>query len=285
MKIERDFDLTLFNSYRIKSFCKTAYFPATESDFVSLYKESLDSNKIILGGGYNVILSKEYYDEDFVIIGDAFSSVHIHNEVIEAEAGVDLRSLAEIALDNSLCGLEIFYDIPSSLGGAVVMNAGASGEEIKDILIKVRYLDLLDLQIKEISQENIDFRYRDSLFQRSNNKIVLKAWLHLQKGDAGLIREKMDRVKEARWAKQPKDLPNGGSVFKRPSGFYVGTMIESLKLKGLTVGGAQISEKHAGFIVNKNNASGRDVVELINIIKEKVYNEYGVHLEVEQRII
>ncbi len=165
------------------------------------------------------------------------------------------------------------------------MNAGASGVEIKDHFIKARFLDLEDLKIKEINVKEVDFSYRNSFFQRTGNKIILKVWLQLNKGNQINIRKKMEEIKEARWAKQPKDFPNAGSVFKRPKGHYVGTMIEELGLKGLSVGGAQVSKKHAGFIVNYNNATGADILKLIKIIQEKVLERYGVSLEVEQRII
>ncbi|WP_424494499.1 UDP-N-acetylmuramate dehydrogenase [Salinimicrobium sp. GXAS 041] len=286
MRITNDQDLKLYNSYRVASRCRRAFFPETEEDFVTIYRDYSDRKKVILGGGFNVILSKPFYEEDFILLGPAFSkSNFIDEKIIEAEAGLDMKSLSELAQANSLMGLEMFYDIPSSLGGAVVMNAGASGIEIKDVLVKVRYLDLEDLQIKEILNAQIGFEYRNSFFQQNLDKIILKAWLHLKKGDPTQIQQDMERIKESRWAKQPKDFPNAGSVFKRPKGYYVGTMIEELGLKGLSVGGAQVSEKHAGFIVNKGNASGEDILELISVIQEKVWENYQVKLEVEQRII
>ena len=286
MIITNDQDLKLYNSYRVASRCRRAFFPETEEDFVTIFKDYADKKKVILGGGFNVILSKPFYEEDFIIIGPTFSRTNIIDEtIIEADDGLDMKSLSELAMANSLRGLEIFYDIPSSLGGAVVMNAGASGSEIKDVIIKVRYLDLEDLQIKEILNAQIGFEYRNSFFQQNLDKIILKVWLRLKKGDPAQIQQDMERIKESRWAKQPKDFPNAGSVFKRPKGYYVGTIIEELGLKGLSVGGAQVSEKHAGFIVNKNDASGQDIIELINVIKERVWENYQVKLEVEQRII
>jgi UDP-N-acetylmuramate dehydrogenase len=165
------------------------------------------------------------------------------------------------------------------------MNAGASGEEIKDFLIKVRYLDLHDMVVKEILRKDMEFAYRDSFFQRDTNKIVLKAWLKLRKADSQLIQEKMENNKRARWDKQPKDLPNAGSVFKRPEGYFVGAMIDELGLKGFAIGGAKVSEKHSGFIVNFDGAKGEDILNLIKEIKSKVFQKFGVELEVEQRVI
>lgn len=287
MRIVDDFDLTLYNSYRVNSRCRRVFIPEIEQDFVDLYREYPDcSDKVILGGGYNVILAKEYYEKDFVLIGESFSAVSLsENGLIEAEAGLDIRVLSELALKHSFSGLEIFYDIPSSLGGAVVMNAGAGGEDIKGVLVKVRYLDLGDMKIKEIYKENIAFEYRNSFFQRESNKIILRVWLRLEKGEKLSIERKMENIKAARWAKQPKDLPNAGSVFKRPVGYFVGPMIEELGLKGYVIGGAKISEKHAGFIVNNNMATGRDILDLITLVKMKVLEKFGVDLEIEQRII
>ncbi|WOK05373.1 UDP-N-acetylmuramate dehydrogenase [Imperialibacter roseus] len=286
MEVFENYDLTSHNSYKIKASCRRAFFPSSESDFLSIYQSHPDSKKVILGGGYNIILSKPYYDEDFILLNEGFANVKVTDgHIMEVEAGANTIRLSELAWEHGLTGMEIFYDIPSSLGGAVVMNAGASGEEIKDILTKVRYLDLADLKVREIKKEDIGFEYRNSFFQKNVDKIVLKAWLQLAVGDKAAIKEKMDRVKEARWAKQPKEFPNAGSVFKRPPGFYVGQMIEELGLKGFSVGGAKVSEKHGGFIINHASATGADILELINIVKHKVHSKFGVELEVEQRVI
>src|SRR5690606_34378752 len=190
-----------------------------------------------------------------------------------------------LACEKGLSGVEIFYDIPSSLGGAIVMNAGASGEEIKDVLVKVRYLDRSNMQVKEIHKEDMGFEYRNSFFQRNKDKIVLKAWLKLAPKEKFLVRGKMEAIKAQRWAKQPKEFPNAGSVFKRPAGYYVGAIMDELGLKGFTVGGAKISEKHGGFIINFDNCSGKDIIAIITEVKRQVMEKYDVDLEIEQRII
>tara|TARA_R110002020_G_scaffold198873_6_gene400225 strand:- start:1967 stop:2818 length:852 start_codon:yes stop_codon:yes gene_type:complete len=283
MKIIENLDLSLYNSYRIRANCKVAYFPDSEEDIVSFFTENKDF--ILLGSGHNIIFSKGYYDKPMLLFNGNFDEVEVENQVLGIEAGAMMWDVAQVALEAGLSGVEIFYDIPSSLGGAIVMNAGASGEEIKDVLVKVRYLDLADLQIKEIFKEEMSFEYRNSFFQRNTDKIVLKAWLKLQKKEKVLIKEKMELVKTQRWAKQPKDFPNAGSVFKRPSGYYVGALIDELNMKGFTIGGAKISEKHGGFIINFNNASGSDILEIIKEVKKRVYNLHQVELEVEQRVI
>lgn len=283
MKVYIDFDLKLYNSYRIQATCKTAYFPESEEDVIDFYKKEVPF--VLLGSGHNVILSKPYYDTNFLIFNGNFNKAKVENTIVEAEAGITMLELSELALQNGLSGLEIFYDIPSSLGGAVVMNAGASGEEIKDVIIKVRYLDLADFKVKEIIKEDISFEYRNSFFQRNTDKVVLKTWLQLRPNPKEVIKEKMETIKAQRWAKQPKEYPNAGSVFKRPEGYYVGAIMDELGLKGFTVGGAKISEKHGGFIVNFNKATGQDILDIINEVKRQVWEKYQVELEVEQRVI
>lgn len=285
MKHYTEFDLTNFNSYRIKAICNHAYFPEKEQDLITFFQRK--EPFILLGSGHNIILSKEYYDLDFLIFNGSYNNVEIDciSGTVEAEAGIAMLELSELALKNGLSGIEIFYDIPSSLGGAVVMNAGANGEEIKDVILKVRYLDLIDFQVKEISKEDILFEYRNSFFQRNTDKVILKVWLQLQSMEVEPIRKKMEYIKTQRWAKQPKELPNAGSVFKRPQGHYVGAIMDELGLKGFAVGGAKISEKHGGFIVNQGNATGQDILQLIDQIQKMVKNKFNITLEVEQRII
>ena len=287
MKIKyiENFNLVCYNAYQLKAVCAKVWFPEKENEFLEIYKQNLDCQKIIIGNGNNIILSKEYYEEEFIILNGCFDKIKFNETEIEAEAGTTLLQLSETALKNQLTGLEIFYDIPSSVGGAVVMNAGTKEGEIKDILVKVRYLDLTDNKIKEISKEDIGLEYRNSFFQKHGDKIVLKAWFHLKKGNSKQIKVKMEETKQIRWAKQPREYPNCGSVFKRPKGRFVGPMLDELGLKGFTIGGAQISKKHSGFIVNTGNATGKDILAVITEVQKRVKDKFGVDLEVEQRII
>lgn len=285
MKIFENFNLTNYNSYGLNSICKTAYFPDNEIDIYELYK--VQKSYILIGHGNNIILSKKYYENEFVIYNGNYNDIELDlsNNNIIAEAGVSTKDLCKFALKNSLSGIEFLYDIPSSVGGAITMNAGTKEGETKNVLLKVRYLDLVDLKIKEKFNHELDFRYRNSLFQDKKNKIILKSWFNVSKGIKKDIKSKMENSKSRRWQNQPRNFPNAGSVFKRPEGFYVGEMIDELKLRGLTVGGAMISKKHAGFIINYNNATGEDIIKLISIIKSKIFNHFNVMLEVEQRII
>lgn len=285
MIIKNDFDLSLYNSYRIKSICKQAFFPESEQDIKTLYNNKQDY--ILLGSGHNIIFSKSYYDNDFIIFNGNFNTLKLDktSNTVSAEAGATIQDISELALKNSLSGAEFFYDIPSSVGGAVVMNAGTKEGETQQILKKVRYLDLDDLIVKEKMKKEINFEYRNSFFQKNKNKIILKAWFQLEPGNYKSINHVMQESKERRWAKQPREYPNCGSVFKRPPGRYVGPMIDELGLKGYTIGGAQVSSKHSGFIINIGSATGQDILSLIKYIKSKVLKRFGVDLEVEQRII
>lgn len=279
------FDLNLYNSYRLNASCAKAFFPETECDLIQIYRENPQITKIIIGNGNNIILSREWYDEYFIIFNGTFNKVEIKGNEIIAESGATMLQLSELALQNNLSGFEIFYDIPSSVGGAVVMNAGASGEEIKDLLVKVRYLDLEDMKTKELARNDIEFEYRNSYFQKNPDKIILKAWFKLIPGDPKTLKNKMGNTKKERSVKQPREYPNCGSVFKRPLGKYVGSMIEELGLKGFTVGGAQISRKHSGFIVNIGNATGSDILAIISFVQNRVMEQFNIMLELEQRII
>ena len=285
MKIEYNFNLKDYNSYQIESVCKRAYFPDNENDILDLYNAKKEY--ILLGGGYNIIFSKEYYDNDFIIFNGNFNTLKIdtNSSVISAEAGATILDVSEIAEKHSLKGVEFFYDIPSSVGGAVVMNAGTKEGETQNILKKVRYLDLVDMVIKEKIKEDLELEYRNSFFQKQKDKIILKVWFQLSKGEKDIIRTIMEASKKRRWERQPRELPNGGSVFKRPPGRFVGPMIDELGLKGFTIGGAQISKKHGGFIVNINNATGLDILKIIKHTQSKVKEFFNVDLEIEQRII
>jgi len=284
MRVYHNFELTNYNSYKIKASCKIAYFPENEDDIIDFFLKN--KNYILLGSGHNIIFSKNYYDTPVIIFNGNFSQINkIGPTRLEVEAGAMMWDVATVALENSLTGLEVFWDIPSTMGGAVVMNAGASGEEIKDVLSTVRYFDVSENTINEIYKEDILFEYRNSFFQKNTDKIIIKAWLELNKGNQKLIHEKMNNIKAQRWAKQPKEYPNGGSVFKRPAGYYVGSIIDELGLKGTAIGGAKISEKHGGFIINTGNATGKNIIDLIQLIQNKVKENFGIELEVEQRII
>lgn len=285
MEKYENFDLTHYNAYKTKSCCKLAFFPKTEGELIEVYNNYSDKEIIVIGNGNNIILSKEWYSEIFIILNGCFEKISVNQNMIDAEAGATILRVSEIALESGLTGAEFLYDIPSSVGGAVVMNAGTKEGETKNILHKVRYLDLADMLIKEKRNHEMEFEYRNSFFQKYENKIILKSWFKLKKGDPNSIEELMRSSKERRWKRQPREFPNCGSVFKRPPGRFVGPMIDELGLKGFKIGDAQISEKHSGFIINTGNAKGEDILSLIDYIRQQVYKKFGVKLEVEQRVI
>jgi UDP-N-acetylmuramate dehydrogenase len=285
MRVVHDLDLSPYNSYGLRSSCARAFFPETEQEVREVYVRHGTEGKILLGSGHNVILARDRYDEDFVIFNGNFDRVRVEDMRMEAQAGAYSAVMSEAAASRGLSGLEMFFDIPSSLGGAVVMNAGASGEEIGDLIETVRFLDLATLEIHEIVADEAEFSYRHSRFQADPNLVVLGARLCLVPADAATVWSRMTAIRDARWAKQPRDLPNAGSVFKRPDGRYVGPMVEELGLKGFGVGGVGVSRKHAGFIVRHGPATGADLLALIEEIRERVRAAFGVDLEVEQRIV
>lgn len=283
LKIE-GFNLKQYNSYHINAVCRVAYFIEKEEDVEEIYRN--EDKVIIIGSGHNIILSKDYYDEAFIIMGERFASLQfIGSNKLKVYAGMFSRDLAIAVAEKELSGFEVFYDIPSSIGGAVIMNAGASGEEFSNIVEKVFCYDIESSCFRMFTKEECQFEYRNSYFQKNKNLIVLYVILTFKKGISKDIITKMNLIRDQRHAKQPKDFPNAGSVFKRPEGRFVGPMLDELNLKGFSVGGAQVSEKHSGFIVNKGNATGRDILDLIESIQIKVKNHFNVDLEVEQRII
>ncbi len=183
MKVYENFDLTQYNSYRLKARCATAVFPETEADLLHLFGDSSTPEKIVLGNGNNILLAEEWYDACFVIFNGSFDTIVVNDNEISAQAGATMLQLSKTTWRHELSGLEIFYDIPSSVAGAVVMNAGAAGEEIKDRVKRARYLDVAGMRIKEIGGDKMEFSYRNSSFQRHDDKVALQAWFSLTKAN------------------------------------------------------------------------------------------------------
>lgn len=231
----------------------------------------------ILGRGTNLLVSDRGV-EGAVIDMTALNDIRIEKDVMTLSAGALLSSAAKKAAEASLCGLEFANGIPGTLGGALVMNAGAYGEEIGEMVLSVRVLDEAGKIITR-SREEMDFGYRRSALEEG--EIILSAILQLARGEAEQIEEKMRRLGEQRRAKQPLEKRSAGSTFKRPPGDYAGRLIEAAGLKGFAVGGASISEKHAGFVISDGTASARDVYELCQIVRRRVMEDSGVMLQME----
>lgn len=200
------------------------------------------------------------------------------------EGGVSLSAAANEACRASLSGLEFAYGIPGTVGGAVYMNAGAYGGQMSGAVSRVRYVNCSNLEVAEIGAEKCAFGYRTSVFERMPS-VILSARLRLHPAEKSEIKEKMNQNLQCRKEKQPLEYPSAGSVFKRPEGRFVGPMIEDLGLKGLSVGGAAVSQKHAGFIINQGGATCSDLKRLIAVIQEKVHDAYGIDLECEIKFV
>lgn len=239
---------------------------------------------LIIGNGSNLLVTDKGINGVVVKIGSNISKIELLDETtIRCEAGASLKSLCMFALENSLSGLEFAYGIPGTLGGAVYMNAGAYGGEMKDVLVSTTHIDL-DGNIGELIQDDLNLRYRGSAYT-DNNYTIVSAVMKLKKADKKEIKEAMDDKLQKRKDKQPLEYGSAGSTFKRPTGYFAGALIEQSGLKGYTVGGAQVSEKHAGFVINKDNATSTDVINLIRDVQKIVYEKHGVMLETEVKII
>lgn len=234
----------------------------------------------ILGNGSNLLVSDSGLDRVVVRIGEGLDHVRLLGPyTIEVGAGATLAKLCKFALDEGLSGLEFAYGIPGSVGGAVFMNAGAYGGEMKNVVQSVHYLDKNGYP-GSLSGESLGFRYRGSAFQKMN-VVITSVILRLQPGDKTAIETQMRELLGRRKNKQPLEYPSAGSVFKRPEGYFAGALIEQSGLKGKTIGGAQISEKHAGFIINLGDATTKDITDLIAYCQKEVYDRFGVQLETE----
>lgn len=238
---------------------------------------------IVIGNGSNLLIPDEGVRGAVICLGREFSDISVNDVHIRAEAGALLSKVAAEAAAASLTGLEFAGGIPGTLGGACVMNAGAYGGEMKQVLRKVTVLTKSG-NVREYRNDEMALGYRTSIFQREE-MIVLAADLELQKGDPEKIRGVSEQLKAMRQSKQPLDMPSAGSTFKRPEGYFAGKLIMDAGLRGYRVGGAMISEKHCGFVVNCGNATAADVTQLIRDVSARVYEKFGVRLEPEVRIL
>ncbi|MCQ4796067.1 UDP-N-acetylmuramate dehydrogenase [Anaerofustis stercorihominis] len=258
--------------------------PQTVDEFVEVvkYLKENDEKFIVLGRGTNILV-KDGGLKETVVSTFKMTSYEINGEVITANAGTPLALIANKALASYLAGFEFAGGIPGSLGGGVFMNAGAHGGEMKDVLIDVTVFDTSDGKVKVLKPEDLDLRYRHSNIEEKGY-IVLSARIQLHKGNKEEIKASMDEFKEYRTRTQPSD-PSAGSTFKRPEGYIAAKLIDEAGLKGYHIGDAGVSEKHAGFVINKSNASTKEILDVIDYVKKEVYNKYKVKLEEEVRII
>lgn len=284
LEIRENEPLKNHSSFRIGGPADVMFLPKTTEELAGLYKLLLEGEvrHFVMGNGSNLLFADEGY-RGAVIKTSGLNEVSLVAEnTLRAQCGALLSQTAVFARKHALTGMEFAHGIPGSVGGAVVMNAGAYGGEIKDVAVKTVYLDASG-EVREAVGEEHDFGYRHSRFQPG--EIVLSCDFVLQPGDEDEIQNKMSELAAKRKASQPLELPSAGSTFKRPVGGYAAALIDQAGLKGLTVGGAQVSPKHAGFVVNIGGASCADVLELMEKIKEAVFAASGIELEPEVRIV
>lgn len=249
---------------------------------IEICKKS-DVPYFIMGNGSNLLVKDKGMRCVVVKLGDRFANVIIDGNIVIAQAGILLSTLSDKIAMESLKGFEFANGIPGTLGGAVTMNAGAYGGEMKNVVKSVKVLDV-EGRTKSLLLEELEFGYRTSVIQ-IRNYIVLEVEMEFEKGNYGEIVTIIKDLEEMRTTKQPLDLPSCGSVFKRPPGHFAGKLIEDSGLKGKKIGGAQVSELHCGFIVNADNATANDVSDLIKLVQETVKCKFGIQLETEVKVI
>ena len=238
----------------------------------------------LMGRGSNLLVADEDLEGVVIQLAENFSDCRREGDCgLYAQAGVTLVRLARLAQEYGLTGLEFAGGIPGALGGGVSMNAGAYGGELKDVVVSVDYLDE-NLKLCTATGVECDFRYRGSAFS-DTNKVILGARIELQQSDVAAVEARMEELKAKRVKSQPLEYPSAGSTFKRPVGGYAAAMIDEAGLKGYSVGGAQVSEKHAGFVINRGGATCADVLALMDHIRKTVYDRTGIELEAEVKII
>lgn len=286
-EIELRFDelLARHTSFRIGGGAEVMAFPKSEDELSALLKKSalLDWKFAILGAGTNVLAPDEGVQGLVICLKDCLDGVRQTDEThIQVMAGVTMSRAAVFAANLGLAGMEFAHGIPGTVGGGVYMNAGAYGGEISDICESVQVMDYSG-EVKTLSRDQMDFSYRHSCLE-GREAVVVSAVFELIPGSSDEIRRKMKDFQQRRMASQPLDLPSAGSAFKRPSGGYAAALIDQAGLKGYRIGGAAISEKHAGFAVNLGGATAADVKALLTQVSETVYNSTGILLEPEIRI-
>ncbi len=273
-------------SFKVGGNADIIAFPKNEKALEKIICKANSENLpfIVIGNGSNLLVRDSGIRGLVIKTTSMEPDITVKGNTVTCSAGTPLSKLCITALENSLKGLEFAYGIPGTVGGAVFMNAGAYGGEIKDVLFSVRYIDK-NGNIVEKAAEELCLGYRKSFFSENPNNIIISASFGLGSGNKDDIKAKMDELMGKRKDKQPLEYPSAGSTFKRPEGHFAGALIEQCNLKGFAIGGAQVSEKHAGFIINRYSGTASDVLELIEHVKNTVKKETGVTLEPEVRII
>jgi len=284
-KVLTDVSLKEYTTYKIGGIAKVMVFPKSVDSLIELLKilKEFNINYMVLGLGSNVIFSDKIYD-GVIIKLDEINNIEIDGTKVVVGAGASLMKVASQTVRKGLTGLEFATGIPGSVGGAVYMNAGAYKSDMGYIVSKVKVLTK-DLKVITMVNRELDFHYRSSFFQKNKDYICLEVIMNLKKGNREEIEELVKERKKRRLESQPLEYPSAGSVFRNPENDFAGRLIEELGFKGLIKGGAQVSSKHANFIINRGNATANDVKSLIDFIKESVLEKYGITLKIEQEFI
>lgn len=284
-EIRENEPMSKHTSFKIGGLADIYITPNTRQSLMKAIKLCRENNieYYIMGNGSNLLVSDDGYRGAIIQIFRKLNDIRIDGENVYAEAGILLSALSNKVYNSGLKGFEFASGIPGTLGGAVYMNAGAYGGEMKNVIVEVEVMDEKG-NITVLSNEALHLGYRQSICQKENY-IVISATLKLERGDKEEIKAIIDDLTDRRKSKQPINMPSAGSTFKRPAGYYAGKLIMDSGLMGHSIGGAQVSDKHAGFIINKGGASCSDVLELMEFVRETVYNKYGVTLDPEVKML
>lgn len=277
--------MALHTTFKIGGPARLAVFPKNENEISEVIKKCKEENVryMVVGNGSNLLVADEGIDAVVILLGKEFGEVKlIDDTTIFAEAGALLMKVCRFALENGLSGLEFAYGIPGSCGGGAFMNAGAYGGELGDVMFRCDHIDK-DGNKGSLEGDDLKLAYRHSAYYE-NGCVITGAYFKMQKADKEEIKAKMDGYMSRRRDKQPLEYPSAGSTFKRPEGNFAGALIEQCGLKGTSVGGAEISTKHAGFVINKGGATCKDVLDLCKKVADTVKAEKGIDLEMEVRV-
>ena len=285
--LKRDAPLSDICTFRIGGMADYLLMPKTKEQLVGALRtaEERGIRYTVVGNGSNLLFSDEGYRGAVILTSALRRAEFSEDGTVTAECGVSVTALAHEAAERGLSGLEFAYGIPGSVGGAGVMNAGAYGGQTSDVLVNSECFDPKTGELRRLSAEEHRYGYRESIYLEHPELAFLSAVLKLDFGDRAEIKEKSEANMRARREKQPLEYPSAGSVFKRPTGYFAGALLEGAGLKGKRIGGAAVSDKHAGFIVNLGGATCSDVLSLIDFIKDDVLTKFGVELECEVKYI
>lgn len=286
MRLLLDEPLSKHITFRVGGPADVMAFPKNEEELSFLFSAARAEQTpvTVIGNGSNLIVKDRGIRGLTIVLGEDFSGISVQGNEITASAGELLSRIARTAYNHSLTGLEFASGIPGSLGGGMAMNAGAYGGQLSDVCVSARVLDPETGEVRECSASELELGYRTSMPLKTR-RIVTSATFRLTEGKKEEILKTMEDLNARRREKQPLAYPSAGSTFKRPEGYFAGALIEGAGLKGASVGGAQVSMLHAGFIINTGNATAADILSLISHVQNTVFEKYGVNLETEVRVL